>query len=236
MTGTSIRLPGSTFAQWVDIVDYPVTDDLTTLLTPRVNLTQSLVNDGSGPDATTTGGGSGITFDDASGIFSGNTSDTANSFTVADLDNASTPQTLTAVFLKTALAASFRPVWGTYNGGTNGFSLTVRGAGIGTGALVESTWPADMIDQYIFYAATYSGGVMKSYMGNGGDLQQVPDVAGVKVSSANGARIGGYAGAFTPTVHVGMASKHTSELSRAELLEIYQYATSLMAGAGETLL
>lgn len=222
--GLRLTVPGVTFSRYVDIVDYPVLDHLTSLFYLGDDLASSRVNHGSGPDAT---GGANVVFSSGYGRFTGGHTDANNCIVTSDLDNASDDMTLIALAQREDTAN--RGIFGAYNGITNGASLENAAAYTGTGSLVSAVYAKPRPDdKFYFQAAIWSGTSVIPYTGIDGELVAGTPATATRVQSTNAARIGGgYAnGTWVGAIKISAVSKHTRALTTPELSEVYAYFRS----------
>lgn len=230
--GLKITVPGVSFTNYVDIVEYPVTDALTSLFLLGTDSVTSVINHGSGADAT--GGGANITYGAGYARFAGQNTNLASYFQTTDLDNASNDMTLISLVMRED--SNDRAVFGSYNAATNGASIGNTGAYTGNGALSVGTWAKAAPDtKYYMHAMTvnHSGATTVPYTWVDGIAVMGTPIAAARTQSSNGARIGGgYANSSWAGVNrISAAVKHTRILTLDELQQVYTYlkyrATSL---------
>lgn len=222
--GLRLTVPGVNFSRYVDIVDYPVRDQLSSLFYIGDDLASSRVNHAGGDNAT---GGANVSFGAGYGRFTGGHTDANNCISIGDLDNSSTDMTLIALVQRED--AGNRGILGAYNGITNGASLENAAAYTGTGSLVGATYAKPRPDdKFYFQAGVWNGTTVIPYTGIDGELVAGTPATAARVLSSNASRIGGgySSGAWSGAVKISSAAKHTRALVPEELSEVYAYFKS----------
>ena len=236
--GTRLTVPGVEFTDYIDIVKYPVTDQLSALFYLGGSGAASKVNQASG-GTNASDPGANVTFADYWGVFTGTHTTAANYMQTAELDNASLDLTLIAV----SKNAAERAVWGMFNGTGNGAAMlaslawAVASGSVGKSVAFAGSGLPDAAMQFRALSYTASGGgVMTAYHGAAGSLatSSVGSI-GDRVTQALGARIGGgYNASYTGEVLVAAVAKHKKALSAGEIGLIYAYLRSRYAKLGVT--
>lgn len=222
--GLRLTVPGVVFSRYVDIVDYPIRTDLTSLFYLGTDSVSSKVNHGSGANAV---GGANLAFNTGYAAFTGGHTDANNCLVTTDLDNASSDLTLIALVQR--VDSGNRCILGAYNGVSNGASLENAAAYTGTGSLIGASYAKARPDnKFFFQAATWDGTTVIPYTGIDGELVAGTPATAVRVGSSNAMRIGGgYAsGAWNGVVNISAVAKHTRALTTEELSEVYAYFKS----------
>lgn len=223
MAGTKLVGVGLDATRYLRIVDYPIPTNLTSLFYIGTDEASSVVNEGSTADGTVGVTEANITYQTGYATFAGIHTTAGNFINTSDQDNASTNVTLAALFRKTD--ANFRAVWGTWNQGIEGITLTTTGFSAGEGAgLKTANYEYTAEDEWIFQAGVYDGSKLNVYTGFEDDLLLGTPTACVRQTATKVARIGGgHSLASTGVVDIAAVSKHTSALNIAQVKQIYLY-------------
>lgn len=231
--GFRLTASGTTYTRYIDIVDYPITSNLSSLFYIGTDSVSSSVNHGSTANAT--GGGVNITYFPGYGLFAGANTNINSYLQTSDPNNSSSDMTLCALVARQDING--RTIWGTYNAAVDGASLIYLGASLGNGTLVTGAFANAAPDtKFYFQAMLISGTSLIPYTGIDGQLVAGVAMTATRVQSASAARIGGgYAnGSFNGVLKISAVSKHTRALSLSELAEVYFYFKSRATKLGLT--
>lgn len=233
MRGLKITVPGANFSKYVDIIQYPVAQDLSSLFFLGGDAVASGNNLAPGfPDAPAVG--ANITYQPGYALFTGAPLTAANFIRTSEFDNDSAAFTRVAVYQN--MSNIQRAVFGLFAGASTGSGILSNQSFIATGSAVlgPTLYGTAIAPSFRFVAQTYSGTTLTTYTARGGELlaQTTTGTRAANVGTAD--RIGGEASSntFSGDLRVASVAKHRSALTANQIALIYAFYRLEMARKG----
>ena len=227
--GTRLTVPSVTFSDYIDIVKYPVPDQLSSLFYLGGSSSASIVNQAAG-GANASAAGANVTFSTNYAEFTGDPTAAANLIQTPDLDNAS--QAIALISVSQCMDTTDRFSFGAFDSTADGAALlsTVAWA-IAAGPTIKSVafgGAAAPHSAMQFKALSYDPGtgVMSAFQGAASSLVKTQVTVGSsRLVNALGARIGGsyVINSYTGDLRIAAVAKHERALTDAEMALIYKY-------------